>query len=470
VELTVVRMPEWPPLAWVAECRGDLITAYVGGRVEVGDGWFAEAAWDGPFTEGGFDRTEVVCGSGVRIRDRQATFVSAASTIDRLHSVRVDDATCVSNSLAGLLAFTGGSLALGCTRYEEIFLTIIGGLARYERELPTTVGPVRLTYFHNLVWDGSELREVEKPFELRDFATYDPYRAFLGGAVQGLADNARSPQRSHPLGLVATVSSGYDSATAAALAREAGCTEAFGYDADSGGRDDDGTATAEALGLHFHLLETAAGPAADVLFLAAGTGDGGDAVFRSAEGFLAGRLAFFGHWGDAIWGFEDMVVDRNVVRYGRSGTSFLEYRLVAGFIQCAVPMLGGRQLPELRALGRSAELQPWSIGGDYDRPVARRILEEMGVPREAFGMKKRGVFGRPPRPSAFLTPELRADYQRWLHEQRLAFVRQGAVPPTPTVDLLTRRLRRVDVGTRRRFHRYVIHWAVDRTKDRYPRP
>jgi hypothetical protein len=94
----------------------------------------------------------------------------------------------------------------------------------------------------------------------------------------------------------------------------------------------------------------------------------------------------------------------------------------------------------------------------------------MGVPREAFGVKKRGVFGRPPRPAAFLTPELRADYQRWLREQRLAFVRQRAIPPTPTVDLLTRRLRRVDPGTRRRVHRYVIHWAIERTKDRYPRP
>ena len=33
-------------------------------------------------------------------------------------------------------------------------------------------------------------------------------------------------------------------------------------------------------------------------------------------------------------------------------------------------------------------MQPWSIGGTYDRPIARRIGEEAGVPREAFGQTK----------------------------------------------------------------------------------
>ena len=33
-------------------------------------------------------------------------------------------------------------------------------------------------------------------------------------------------------------------------------------------------------------------------------------------------------------------------------------------------------------------MTPWCIGTDYDRPIARRIAEEAGVPREWFGQNK----------------------------------------------------------------------------------
>jgi hypothetical protein len=36
----------------------------------------------------------------------------------------------------------------------------------------------------------------------------------------------------------------------------------------------------------------------------------------------------------------------------------------------------------------SAEMQPWSLNSDYNKPIPRRIAEEAGVPREAFGMVK----------------------------------------------------------------------------------
>ena len=36
----------------------------------------------------------------------------------------------------------------------------------------------------------------------------------------------------------------------------------------------------------------------------------------------------------------------------------------------------------------SDAMRPWSIPGDYDRPIPRRILEEAGLPRTSFGIKK----------------------------------------------------------------------------------
>ncbi|MBV9952615.1 MAG: hypothetical protein JO291_11730 [Acidimicrobiia bacterium] len=469
MELTVVRVPEWPSLAWVAECRGNLITANIGSRVEVGDGWLAEAAWAGPFADGDFDRTDIVSGTGVRVRDERAVFVSSGSTIDRLQSMRTEHATYVSNTLPGLLAFAGSSLLLSCTSYSDIFASIVHGIARYERDLPTSGGPVRLHYFANVEWDGATLRDVEKPFGSRDFSSFEKYRAFLAEAIGGLAENGRAAERRHPIGLMSSLSSGYDSAVGAVLAHEAGGRDAFGFDADSGGRDDDATPLAEALGLDFHLLESADAPRADLLFLAAGVGHGGEAILRRAESFLAGRLVLFGHWGDAIWGFAETDTGPDLVRWGTSGTSVLEYRLVAGFLQCPVPVLGGRQIADVRRIGRDPEMEPWSVGGDYDRPVARRIIEEAGVPRNAFATRKRGVLMRQPKPNDFLTPELREDYLRWLRVQRWSFARQRTIPASSTWDKLTL-LRGVDPGLRRRLHRYVSHWAIDRTKDRYPRP
>jgi hypothetical protein len=35
-------------------------------------------------------------------------------------------------------------------------------------------------------------------------------------------------------------------------------------------------------------------------------------------------------------------------------------------------------------------MKPWTLGGEYDRPIARRIAEEAGIPRELFGQQKKG--------------------------------------------------------------------------------
>ena len=35
-------------------------------------------------------------------------------------------------------------------------------------------------------------------------------------------------------------------------------------------------------------------------------------------------------------------------------------------------------------------MKPWSVAKSYDRPIARRIAEEAGVPRHLFGQVKKG--------------------------------------------------------------------------------
>ena len=83
------------------------MTGYLGTRVEVSDDWFCEAVWDGPFPAGGFDETDIVCGSGVRIRGDRVVFVSSGASIDRLLSICTSDGLFVSTLNSCIESMTG---------------------------------------------------------------------------------------------------------------------------------------------------------------------------------------------------------------------------------------------------------------------------------------------------------------------------------------------------------------------------
>src|SRR4029453_2436463 len=95
----------WPSLAWLAICEpgSKSIRVIHGPGLECHEHWFCEAVWDAAFPEGGFDRTDLVFGSGGRLREGEAVFVSAGSTVDRLQWAVRDDRTFISNSLTCLL-------------------------------------------------------------------------------------------------------------------------------------------------------------------------------------------------------------------------------------------------------------------------------------------------------------------------------------------------------------------------------
>jgi hypothetical protein len=66
----------------------------------------------------------------------------------------------------------------------------------------------------------------------------------------------------------------------------------------------------------------------------------------------------------------------------------IEYRLRAGYPIFAPACIGARHNRALHDIATSAEMRPWSVGGSYDRPLPRRIGEEAGLAREAFGNAK----------------------------------------------------------------------------------
>ena len=423
--LTYTLHSGWAPGAWVAHGRRGSVDIEVshGSAVFTSPDWFGEIVWAGPFADADFDTTDIVFGSGGRLRESDLTFVSSASTVDRLQALERGSDVWVSNSLACLLAATGCRPDRTYRGYARDFRTITRGLNGHRRAIPTTAQPVQLIYFNNLRWNDSGLSEIAKPNPRRDLTSFEHYRSFVDDALGRLAANMGDARRAFPYQFLGTVSSGYDSPAAATLARRHGLHEVITFTEARSGEPDSGAQVAEVLGLTVRAFArdgwkpNGHGPTTpEVLFLAS-DGKGEDIFFRSAEPVLRGRVLVTGFHGDKMWDAATTALSPEIVRGDQSGLSLTEYRLWAGFIHCPVAFLGVRQIRDVHALSCSPELAPWDVGGDYTRPICRRLVEEAGVPRQAFGQTKKAASVHFYYHGNFLSPPSTAAFLSWLGQQ-----------------------------------------------------
>ena len=493
------EMPSWPPLAWLARC-GDDIELRHGAGVEVSPAWAFEGAWAGDFEEGSFDQAAVLCGSGVRVRASDAVFASPTSTIDRLcHVVTPPGDALVSNSLLALLEAAGAEVT--DPKYRARVTSIVRGIDRCRQAVETSAGPVGLTHFRNLIWNGETLERCDKPEPAEGFSDFAAYRDFLSSSFAGLKSNMDDPARRSSLAFLGTLSSGYDANAATALARDAGCERAVCFETTGIGHPDSGVPVAETLGIEpiviprdsWRDVESLSG-GTEVPFLASGGGSG-VIEFHGAREHLQGALLVTGFYGDSIWNPDWSDVGPDIVRKDASGLGLCEYRLHAGFANCAPAFWAARQVADIVEISRSDEMAPWMLGQSYDRSIPRRIVEESGVPRSAFGTEKRAMpKAQPHRDRRFLTPVAKTDYFAWLKENRkklglgravsnasdqATFARRGlslrghvALGRIPRVRQSSRwQRRRNELRNRRRrptpLREHAVAWALERGKRAY---
>jgi len=432
--LRYVQLDHWPPLAWLARCgRGDTcIEVYHGPKVETTAEWFAEATWAGPYERGDFDRTDLVFGSGGRVRGGDVVFVPAGSTVDRLQSLERPDAVLVSNSLPCLLAVADARVDPVYPHFFRDFGAITRGLGRKDRPLLSSAGPVTLQYYHNLRWTGRALRREPKPLTVRDFSAFARYRAFLDRTLELLTANLQAPDRRFPYRLLGTLSSGYDSPTIAALARPHGLREVLSFRAPQDSAPDAGEEIGPVLGVSAWTVSRDAWRERlfpEVSFLSSDA-KGEDVYFAGAEGQLAGAVLLTGFHGDKMWDRDTRALGPDIVRGDQSGLSLTEFRLRAGFIHCPLAFAGVRQIRDVNAISRSPELKPWDVPGDYSRPICRRIVEGAGVPRSYFGVEKRASSVLFFRQESFLSPRSLIDYNEWLEAHASLWRGRGRTPPS----------------------------------------
>jgi len=491
-----------PRLAWCA-ClpkNEGVVRVLHGPWVETRDDCFFEGAWDGSFNAYRFDEASMMAGSGGRIVDGSILFVSPGHMGDRLFSLSKDSELYVSNSFVFLLTQVEEELDI---KYPNYFLDFLNyyqsGLRITEKRIP--IQGRRHVYLHDccnmLVKSDLTVSRIEKnPSEPPlDFSDYD---AFLGRTVNMIFENAMHPARNQIYRPVTTISQGDDSTAASVLASRAGCREAVTFRqslSDDGNYvDDGGTTIAGYLGLQtteydrvdFNKLPGM--PTAE-FFMNPYTMTEELAIM---EDQLVGALLVTGIFGDCVWGMVKqsglpLLQDPNL-NYLSFGMTMAEFRFRVGFLHLPAAGCGACQRPSIYRITGSPEMRPWSVGGEYDRPIPRRLLEETGVPGELFGHRK--MKGKPLFQSDFnlYSAEGERDFQEFYQAKvsKNARYHQPVSGRRGIQKRMVNRLRplgkllgpsahqkiRFFIGDRLdprwgSKDLYRFHWGVERTRERY---
>jgi len=401
-----------PRLSWCACIREHEEVARIlhGPWVETRDDCFFEGAWDGPFEAYRFDEAVILAGSGGRVVGGAILFASPGPMCERLYSLSVENELYVSNSFTFLLTQADQDLDIHYPNYFFDFLYHHQCGIRITKK-PIRIRSGRYVYLHDfcniLVKPDLTITRIEKNLSDPPM-NYSDYVAFLERTIKLICENAGNPARKQIYRPLTTISQGYDSTAVSVFAGRAGCREAVTFRksiSDDGYVDDCGTTIAGYLGLQTTEYERldfnklSGMPTAEFYLNPFGMTE----ALAVMEDQFVGSLLITGTWGDSVWSTDNLsgwsLLQTPLVDYLQPATTMIEFRLRAGFVHPTPATISALHRPSIRRITQSREMTPWSVGGDYDRPIARRIIEEAGVPRELFGRQK--MKGAPWSPHGF---------------------------------------------------------------------
>lgn len=248
-----------------------------------------------------------------------------------------------------------------------------------------------LKVLRNLSWE-----ELQKPVKV-SFHTFEDYTQKVSEILKRIIDNASDSKRKCQYNLITTVSKGYDASATSALVHDLGCNTALTFSTPEKYVDDSGVEIAQMLG-YKNIIEGDGCAYMNNTDLweaeSASCGDVGCLVaFNTFEQIYKDSILFLGLKGDSIWGKEEALANRNFdfIKMSIAAEQNPEHYYRNNTIAISIPLILGYEWPSIYEINNSKEMVEYSIGGGYDRPIPRRIVEEKGVPRKAFGFKKHGV-------------------------------------------------------------------------------
>ncbi|MFO0598123.1 MAG: hypothetical protein U0228_22665 [Myxococcaceae bacterium] len=421
-KVSVTRVDSFPRMAWYAEIdrRANEVRIEVGPFVEIDPSpqpqWVAAGMWDGDFLKGDFHRSQHVYGSGLRVDGDDVVVVPAHSTVDRCVYARDGHVWHASNSLVVLLGRMGARL--DPERDHRLWgESMCFGVFNYLRQF-SVVHP-RLSVMSQLIFEALHIgadgqasyKFHDQPHEFSSFADYvEKFR----GALTRLWKNATDSRRKKPMRAVGSASRGYDSGTVLAITQPIVGTPMISWTAPKSNTrvpamvqklmksnlsDDDGSEIAAKLGAQprYLNLDYSKIPAELEAWCWATAQISPELAFHDllteASMHDVPTIFFAGHAGDGVWelGLSEIMQQGQIIRGAQSGYALIEARARYGVVECSAPYLFSRSVGSMHRVSGSDEMKPWQLKNGYDRPIPRRILEERGVPREAFGWGKKAV-------------------------------------------------------------------------------
>jgi hypothetical protein len=420
MRLTFRRNDDLPPLAW--HCRidapGGTADILHGAGVEVRENAFFEGAWNGEFRRMDFLEHERF-GTGGAIVDGALRFAAPDHILSGLfeHSGATGHLS-ISNSLPLMLAREDLSFEDGAANAQGHLGAIAEGLSRSPLDIPLGGGASLKMHFWCDLDVTADLRTAPRRRRVQaDFSDFASYTGYIRGVMAGVFANAADARRIRSYRPLATLSSGYDSTAIATLAAEEGCRDVVSFShsrTSRGGTDeDDGREVARILGLDLTIADRLAYTAWTDMPELESWGQGSE--FLSIRPLIEGRVVLVGHFGDAMWERDLSDTGEDVGWTQVSGHNLTDLRLSRDFILFPVAFLAAWRKAEVNRISRSDEMRDWTLDNDYDRPICRRIAEEKGIPRAAFGQKKlaAGVFSRIEGMEATTSPASLRDYREW---------------------------------------------------------
>ncbi|MCM1141799.1 MAG: hypothetical protein NC453_24780 [Muribaculum sp.] len=391
-----------PQAAWclIMHKRCESVDVELGQTVPHNDNFFFSGVWDGEFSAGDFINASFVCGTGAKLEWGGVRLCASTHLLESIYIIETHEKMFASNSLSFVLKRSECKLDFNYMDYQRDMCSSLFGSDKQVASSPLADGfkieylrGCTATFNKNLECAISELKSGLK------FSNYDQYISKIRGVLNRLETNAKDEARIKPYGLYTTISRGYDATATSALAKEIGCDRALTFSRPKAYSEDNGTEIAQRLGYRDIIEADANKYLTDCNCIDAenmSTGDLSAAVLNAYKDKFANCLLFTGARGDSLWERNHINVnDRQDFTAGntlqQASHSMVEACLEMNAVCVPVPMIGADCWTQLAAISQSEEMKPWSVCENYDRPIARRIVEEKGVPREWFGLDKHGM-------------------------------------------------------------------------------
>ena len=299
--------------------------------------------------------------------------------------------------MAFLIEFNQLPLDINSYSYEEVLGSVLYGREGWSKKIQISKTSEILIHRSCILAIDEKLNCTESSFDSNlHFINFQDYIGKVRSILSLLKNNAVDKNRKHRYGMISTISTGYDSLAVSALAHEQGCNEVITFKEPAHDRGD-----GIALKLGFEKIYLRCSNefyynTKDLEAEACCSGNMGGANFSAFEDLTQGKIIFMGFRGDTIW---DKINPNVNDEFDFSKHGFLYDTCLHNYEFCyrtnsvivPLPMIGLDRWSEVNRISNSEEMKEWSVGGDYDRPIPRRIVEEKGIRREVFGFKKQGA-------------------------------------------------------------------------------